>query len=1825
MKEKKRLKGIPFILLLVMLLPASLYADSGNQYCITPPFITAGVKPNLLLMIDNSASQYDLAYTDTARYTYCANDPDTTGCTEGATCSGDATCFASITTASSSTTSAIACTVNSQCVAPTGVCPAGATCTWVAGDTCNAGRGQCKKSSQTVTVTSSAPVSCSADSTCSAITAGDFCNNKCKSATRSCLDSSYSNTGTYTGYFKPTSTYCYSSKVSSVPGTPGWTECSYSGSFNEFDPGAVMPASCNYGGSSSATPYVCVNVDGTSGLVNKFVATGRFLNWLSISKFDIQKSILTGGKLRSDLGGDLIGESRGCAGRTFIKTVPGLALTFGIRGGEDTISNTSQATQYGPTFIEIYKGTYDTNACTAAMEDWKNVTSTNLGPLQVDTKNCIGGSGSLSDELTAANQAMHDCFWYYNGHRLSNVQPIKNACEKVWATTPASSITSASDPAAMCANNLEHAISVNDGGTGNTSGFLGACFSGGVWDDACVIVESGDYCQSLGGTGDVSDPPSDTVVTASSTLQGVPTFMMSLGVAAMPMINDYSPYANGKKGFLLAAFEAVPTGLIQKHKDNIRFGVLTFQNNGSGTECGTSGVCSATSTSAGSACTADSGCPGGRCTFPIPCTKTCSNAPYRRCYNDNECANLRDPYPPNDVTSGTCGALTKSDGSKIIAYVGAGFCSVSTGNACTVDSDCAALTPANQYCNPAVGDHNSGLLRAIDDIQATSWTPFAEGFYNAMGYFARSNDYDVSPPTSRSDANLSNLPAPNTQASYLTSKNPSQYRCQSNNILLITDGMSTTDKNSASEALATLYAGQVPYTIGGTTYNPGDTDYVAAKNHGFDTTNKCPDYMGSRSIANLAWVAKNRNIKSLTTADPASTTTPQSSSESISTHVVYSGPQTSSLPGLCDPMTLMSNTATNGGTTIYSATDPTELYNQLDSALSAVAAKAASGTAASILSNSEGSGANILQAVFYPRKVFESGTSANWLGEMQNLWYFVDPLVQNSTIREDTNGDLTLNLAQDNVVRFTFDAASDKTMVQRYNDSGGDGIVTDSDKVGGLIDPDYVKSIWRAGMRLWERRDYVAGEERTIYTGYNSNSGNPPQKFSNLAVDGYLNTWPNVWNALQIPSTVEVPTITDAQRQALATKLISYIRGTDQANDAAPCLNADCTYRNRKVIISVCSNNDQKRCTADTDCPSGTCVQPGTCSNNATRECYSTADCVSPGTCRLGREWKLGDIISSTPRVQSTVRLNTFNLPSPGGYSDKSYESYANSDDYKSRGMVYVGANDGMLHAFALGTLSVASSGAEKASLGVPTGTVLGEEKWAFIPKNSFPYLKYFSDKNYSHLYFVDGRTVILDASIGDTNTGTCVRSTYWECNKPRNGSIPMVNSTNDLDPTKNIWRTVVLAGMGLGGASRSPADACTEGATGSCVKTPVSGLGYSSYFALDVTYPDTPKFLWEFSHDQLGFSTSAPAIVRIGDKDKNGRWFAVFGSGPTGPIDPGSHQFKASSNQNLKFFVVDLNAVQPFVLNTNYWVIDTGITEAFAGSMLGASIDADRRYPSRAGNYQDDAIYAGYVKKASDNTWTDGGVVRIMTKEDPDPTHWVPSKVIDGIGAVTTAIARTQDTRELNRNLWLFFGTGRYFYRDSTSLDDNDTRRALFGIQEPCYDTDAVPGNVLDGTCTTTLDASLLEDQTDRLATTTTALASDKKGWRINLDEKTTTTGAERVVTDTVALTNGTVFFTSFSPNMDVCGYGGNSFLWGVNYDTGGKILPGALAGKALIQLSTGEFKEVDFGIAFTDKNKRRTGTDVKMIGKPPSDAPPVVSSSQNKPIKKILHIQEH
>lgn len=877
--------------------------------------------------------------------------------------------------------------------------------------------------------------------------------------------------------------------------------------------------------------------------------------------------------------------------------------------------------------------------------------------------------------------------------------------------------------------------------------------------------------------------------------------------------------------------------------------------------------------------------------------------------------------------------------------------------------------------------------------------------------------------------------------------------------------------------------------------------------------------------------------------------------------------------------------------TYFEVSNPTQMEQRLREALDAIMARVSSGTAASLLSNSEGSGANMLQAVFYPKRKFYNETQTTWIGEIQNMWYYIDPFIGNSTVREDTDysgGSHSLDLKNDLITQYVFDGS--QTMAWLYKDSKGNG-QTDNPQPSGyplVKSYDDVKSIWKGGQLLWERD--LSSKPRRIFT---STNGINLVNFSSLAA-----TDATVQKLLQAASATEAATT------------INYTVG----NSPEPA-----GTRSRTI--------DWKK---------------------------------SDGTA-MTSVWRLGDVITSTPRIQSTVRLNAYGIDAPTGYGDSTYTDFTNSTSYKNRGMVYFGANDGMLHALKLGILDVTPRGSIKGTL---SGANLGQEEWAYIPRQVLPYLKYYSDPSYNHIYTVDGVPQVVDVSY----TSTGCSDNYWNCSK----SI-------------NSWASVLIGSMGQGGASRVSSSTCTD-----CVKTPTvdpaatsNGMGYSSYFALDVTnqYYDAtdnlvgyPQLLWEFSHPKMGFATSGVAVVRINSKfdaagaRKNGRWVGVIASGPTGPIDTTTHQFKGRSDQNLYLFVIDLQngALLSKDSSGNPGPIDTGIPLAFAGPITNGVIDTHRwnaQTPGK-GNYQDDALYIGYTKadpaSTSTDRWTLGGVLRMVIPQDTDPDNldvskWKISKVIDNIGPVTTGVAKLQDRK--NGNLWLYFGTGRYFFPN----DENADIQRLYGVKDMCYKATVVRpsscnaskistqndiddclcaasgvSTLLPPTGVPVLDSSYLTNQSGNSISDALS-SSGSSGWYVNLAGAAGDFGAERSITAPVALTNGCVMFTTFLPTANVCGYGGNSYLWMMKYDTGYTAMDSCMQATALIQVSTGSFEQKKLQDTFnkpivpkgqplpvdTNGNAFRKSS-VPMVGKPPGEAPPIITKSNLKPVKKIIHMQE-
>lgn len=126
-------------------------------------------------------------------------------------------------------------------------------------------------------------------------------------------------------------------------------------------------------------------------------------------------------------------------------------------------------------------------------------------------------------------------------------------------------------------------------------------------------------------------------------------------------------------------------------------------------------------------------------------------------------------------------------------------------------------------------------------------------------------------------------------------------------------------------------------------------------------------------------------------------------------------------------------------------------------------------------------------------------------------------------------------------------------------------------------------------------------------------------------------------------------------------------------------------------------------------------------------------------------------------------------------YFDAGYETF--KIDQKDRpATVYVGANDGMLHAFNANTYS---------GVDVNGNQILdinsGKELWAVIPSSVIGNLYKLSDNNYknTHTYFVDGTPVV-----GDVDVAAPI--------------IPAVAS--DRATWTPDWRSILVGGLNAGG-----------------------------------------------------------------------------------------------------------------------------------------------------------------------------------------------------------------------------------------------------------------------------------------------------------------------------------------------------------------------------------------------------------------------------------------
>ncbi len=501
-----------------------------------------------------------------------------------------------------------------------------------------------------------------------------------------------------------------------------------------------------------------------------------------------------------------------------------------------------------------------------------------------------------------------------------------------------------------------------------------------------------------------------------------------------------------------------------------------------------------------------------------------------------------------------------------------------------------------------------------------------------------------------------------------------------------------------------------------------------------------------------------------------------------------------------------------------------------------------------------------------------------------------------------------------------------------------------------------------------------------------------------------------------------------------------------------------------------------------------------------TGDCQAGEDPDDPDdSCDL-EVWRLGDIVHSSPALVAA--------PSEGyssRYIDRSYAEFRRQY-IDRRNVIYVGANDGMLHAFNAGFWDRDDKQFDLTNGSGVEEHPLGAELWAYIPRTALPHLQWMTDPTYAHSYYVDGSPLAFDANIFD-----------------------------DDETHPNGWGTVLVVGMRFGGGDIY-VDSDGDG-------TDDAEPLRSSYILFDVTDPESPPvFLGEISHPQLGFTTSQPAVFkrRVAGEDffspSVNEWYLAFGSGPTELDDA------TSDGQNAGLFLFDL---QTMSFESGFDPLDIGRADSFVGDIKVYDANND---------YVDDVIYFGVVEGGPGSE--SGGLYRINLEEGASSA----SVLIDR-GPV---VAAPSVVRGASGRVWVNFGTGRlYMAEDNRTGEQN----YFFGVMEPVDSstgeitwTDSVsrssdlqPVGNIRVLSSGDLNASVTvgSDSVDTFDQLMVAIRENRDGWYRPLAQTTGVGFSERSITESLVVRT-TLLFSSYIPALNPCDPEGTSNLYGVDFRTG-------------------------------------------------------------------------
>ena len=439
--------------------------------------------------------------------------------------------------------------------------------------------------------------------------------------------------------------------------------------------------------------------------------------------------------------------------------------------------------------------------------------------------------------------------------------------------------------------------------------------------------------------------------------------------------------------------------------------------------------------------------------------------------------------------------------------------------------------------------------------------------------------------------------------------------------------------------------------------------------------------------------------------------------------------------------------------------------------------------------------------------------------------------------------------------------------------------------------------------------------------------------------------------------------------------------------------------------------------------------------------------------------------------------------------------------------LVYVGANDGMLHAF-------------KATNYIPGTTTLdpkrGYEKLAYVPRTLYKNLANLSSTTYNHQFYVDGSPTIVDAFY-----------------KGRDGTTG--------------WHTTLAGGLNKGGQGIYVLDV-----------TDPKSFAETTGKANDIVQ-------WEFNDSNdadLGYTYSQPLIARM----SNNKWAVIFGNGYNN-TDPDGN---ASTTGDAVLYIAFIEAgVDGKWTAGDFVKIDTGVglkddpKNATVGT---AGYDSTLSQPNGlAGvsavdvndDYVTDYIYAGDLYG---NMWK-------FDVRDPNTAKWtiynksgntpIPFFIAeDKTGKRQPITSSPEAIRAANNSTMVLFGTGKYLETTDTNSTTATTQSFYGVIDDGSTSTHGGRSTMLEQTVLNEQPRTFTNPKTGAVATqlvreTSNNGADQYVDWFMDLPAQ-----GERVVYPAIArgFLKPHIIFVSIIPGDDPCSAGGNSWLMELDARDGSK-----------------------------------------------------------------------